>query len=492
MKKIRNLLISIIVFITLLLVCLVIFTPILIKMSIEKGGTKLVGAKVEIAKLKMKYLDLSFLISGLEVTNPNNTKRNIFEVSAIKYKMDLNALLKGYILIETIQVTNVRVNTPRKKDGAINKKIKNNKESKENIEIFNNDIFNQINNFNYNKYINENIKTLKEIDNFKENSIKTYNKWENEFKQVQYHNDIKKIYDDIKNINANINNPAEYSSKYQKIMNTKKRLNNITNDFNTKKSNLQKDFISVENDVKSLEKTITNDFNNILKKANIKNISIENISSLIFKDEIMKHVDHALFWAYKIKKIIPKSKPKTSINKDKKIKKKNKFFIKEILISTSNKDSKIKNFPIIIGKIHNISDNQNRVNKPIDANLSLQIPELISFKTELDAVIDRQNDIISDKYKISIDNIILNEFNLLGNYGLPDKINNSNLDLDTSIAISEEKVTVTGNIILDKVNFVYNKKEYNELSSIIKSIFKDIKNIKLKLQVIVMIRFIIE
>lgn len=96
-----------------------LFADILIERQIEKTGTSLVGAKVELDKADLTLFPLGLTLFGLQVTDPGEPMRNVFEAARISFAIDgVNLIRKKYI-IEEMAVEGVKLSTERKTSGAI-------------------------------------------------------------------------------------------------------------------------------------------------------------------------------------------------------------------------------------------------------------------------------------------------------------------------------------------------------------------------------------
>ncbi len=87
--------------------------------TIERTGTAVVGAKVELDKADVSLSPLGLTLVGLQVTNPDAPMTNAVEVGRIAFHMDGPNALRRKIIIEEMSVENVRLNTPRKTSGAV-------------------------------------------------------------------------------------------------------------------------------------------------------------------------------------------------------------------------------------------------------------------------------------------------------------------------------------------------------------------------------------
>ncbi len=89
--------------------------------AIEKTGTTMAGAEVDLAAARVSLSPLGITLSGLQVTDPRAPMTNVFEAGRIAFHMDgLNAL-RHKIIIDEMSIENVRLNSPRKTRGYVAK-----------------------------------------------------------------------------------------------------------------------------------------------------------------------------------------------------------------------------------------------------------------------------------------------------------------------------------------------------------------------------------
>ena len=91
---------------------------------IEKLGTDIVGAKVELDNADITLFPLGLELKRLQVTNPDEPMTNIFEAGRINFSVDGFNLLRRKIIIDKMSVKGAEIGTTRKSSGAISRKKK--------------------------------------------------------------------------------------------------------------------------------------------------------------------------------------------------------------------------------------------------------------------------------------------------------------------------------------------------------------------------------
>ena len=128
MRK-KGLLLLLILFLIFLAIFM-IFTDRWLENRMEAFGTSIVGARVEFDGVDFSFLKLRMQWQRLQVTNPDDTWRNLFETGKAEFDLDLVPLFSRKIIIENLSLENLQLNTERETDGKVEKKQEATTESK--------------------------------------------------------------------------------------------------------------------------------------------------------------------------------------------------------------------------------------------------------------------------------------------------------------------------------------------------------------------------
>jgi len=111
------------VLIPLLALCIVLYFFLggWIESSLELAGEAIVGAKVEIDHLSLSLSPIAVQFTRLQVANPRDPWKNIFETGKVRFALSFGQLLRGKYIIETAEVNNLIVGTKRSTNGSIPK-----------------------------------------------------------------------------------------------------------------------------------------------------------------------------------------------------------------------------------------------------------------------------------------------------------------------------------------------------------------------------------
>ncbi|TWI68612.1 uncharacterized protein (TIGR03545 family) [Desulfobotulus alkaliphilus] len=87
--------------------------------AIEVAGTRMVGAKVDVAGARPGLFPLGLSLSGIRVTDPDAPMTNAVEMESIRMRMDTKALMLRKIEVTEMRVEGIRLGTPRRVSGAL-------------------------------------------------------------------------------------------------------------------------------------------------------------------------------------------------------------------------------------------------------------------------------------------------------------------------------------------------------------------------------------
>jgi uncharacterized protein (TIGR03545 family) len=93
-----------------------------VRCMIERTGTRLVGANVELDRADLTLFPAGLTLTGLKITNPEEPMKNAVEAGRIAFLIDGPNLLRRKVIVEEMDVTGVKLNTPRKTSGALSGK----------------------------------------------------------------------------------------------------------------------------------------------------------------------------------------------------------------------------------------------------------------------------------------------------------------------------------------------------------------------------------
>ncbi|MEE8250660.1 MAG: hypothetical protein V3R24_02875, partial [Gemmatimonadales bacterium] len=97
----------------------ILYLDVAVEHGIERLGSELVGAKVELGAARVSLARGEIVLRELAVTNPGRPLANLFEVDEIVADIAILPLLGKKLVVETVAVRGVRFDTDRETSGAL-------------------------------------------------------------------------------------------------------------------------------------------------------------------------------------------------------------------------------------------------------------------------------------------------------------------------------------------------------------------------------------
>ncbi|MEK7286813.1 MAG: TIGR03545 family protein [Nitrospirota bacterium] len=94
----------------------------IIKRAIERNGTKIIGARVNLDHADLSFFPMGLTLTRLQVTDRDEPMKNAVEIKRIAMSLDPIRLLSRKVIIEEMTMDGMAFHTPRKTSGAIAQK----------------------------------------------------------------------------------------------------------------------------------------------------------------------------------------------------------------------------------------------------------------------------------------------------------------------------------------------------------------------------------
>ena len=287
----------------------------LLKTSIESGGTKIVGARVELSSADLTFSPLGFQLTDLQVTNPNKPMQNLIQLGKVKGSLELLPLLMGQVIIDELSAAGVRLNSTRKKSGEVKKaKI----ESK--LEIGESD---KKSNLNFSAVkdklpsvdeilAKEKLATLDQLNIFQED-IKTqrteFDKniaaLPDESKLQQHENRITEL------TGSSIKSVEELKQREHDLKQLKDELRADRDAIQNVRDHLKKAKGEINTQYTTLKSAPAEDWNQVKSRYGLDATGAGNITGLLFGDSSKLWLNRILSWTEQAQRILPSASDKS-------------------------------------------------------------------------------------------------------------------------------------------------------------------------------------
>ena len=91
----------------------------IVRRMLEKGGTAIIGAEVDLARAQVTLVPLGITLQGLQVTDPQAPEKNSMEVSRIAFSLDSLNLFRRKVIVNEMSAEGMQFGTVRKRPGKV-------------------------------------------------------------------------------------------------------------------------------------------------------------------------------------------------------------------------------------------------------------------------------------------------------------------------------------------------------------------------------------
>ncbi|RME17411.1 MAG: TIGR03545 family protein [Bdellovibrio sp.] len=405
-----------------------------LKKTLEWSLTHIYGAEVNIKKIKTSFINGSFQLSGLQITDKKKPERNILQIQKIYFHLLWDALLRAKFVINQAEVQNIQVFVPRKKRGKVYPPSPKSQSVLQKTEYailektqkdFNNNILGDIatvlTGVDPSKQftnIKEQLKSEKFLEELNMTLKNKQKEWEERLKTLPQGKEIDSLVQKAKKIHINTKNPILLFKSLEELQTVIKEGDRIIKEYNAAQKDLDKDLNQLNSSYKDLEKWIQKDLADLQRRFNLPNINPQEFSKglfgMIFAEKIAS--------LYKYQRVAQEYMP-PNLKKNKKQKSKEivppkrgmgktytfpitkgypQFWLKKAIISSLT-NSKSPYSGQVKGTLTHLSSHPSIIPFPTKFNLVGDFPNQNIHGLNLHAVIDHRTSTPTEKATLTID-----------------------------------------------------------------------------------------
>ncbi len=280
-----------------------------VRNAIEMGGTKVVGARVDLASADMTLSPLGLTLIDLQVTDPDEPMKNMVQVGRIAFLMDPGNLLLGKVIVREMTVDGVKLNTHRKRSGEVKRKRSTKapkvdkeagrKDKKEAFSLPKLDIPDV-------KEIleKEPLETLKSLEAVRSAVNDGEEKWKRALAELPDSGKIDEYKERVREIEKGLKGLKGILEGAAKAKALKAEIKGDIDAVKSAKSEFRKDMNDLKQQIKGLEALPEEDLNRLRDKYSLSSEGLSNFSRMLFGGKIGELVSMAASWYEKGKPVI--------------------------------------------------------------------------------------------------------------------------------------------------------------------------------------------
>ncbi len=500
----KGLLTLLILFISIIL-CSILLSDKFIEHRLESRLSLGVGAKVEIDNFSFSLIGLNVGWKRLQITDPENTKKNLIETGVAEFDLAVEPLFYGKVVIDKIKLENLQNGTERESDGSLSKSQKAESEkpgildeaaqniSKELSGSTGIDFSRMDGKIDINGVIDAlEIKTFSRMNELKNSVNSKAAGWENEFKALS---GIKDKADEIKNKAGslkfeNLNNVSGFIQSANTLKAVRAEILSLKTEFEDKKTAFAGDVNLLKSGISSIDDWIKEDIKTAGSKANLPDFDAKNIAGMLFGEKIKEYINDGFKYFDLARNYYEKFSPASKVESPERftgqdISFRNDkawpgFWLKHISVSGLTTSAEKSNGIFLSGNIFDISSNQKKTGKPSVINLSGGKTNGRSY--DLKMLLDYTADNSTEEVSVNISGISLNNTSLWNNSLLPEGISRGTLDVLSNVLISNGEINGNIKFTGETLNFIFNSsKKLSLINKITEEVFKEAEKINVNI-----------
>ena len=441
-----------------------IFTDNWLEGKIEHTASGINGAKVEIDNLDCSIFKLSLAWDRMQITDSENTMKNIIETGSCELNLGFLPLLYRDIVIDKFQISGFQTGTKRETDGKLPRKKKATEKKEPGlIATTTSKLYGQLKNYSGLRFQNVksklnpdsllaalNLQSIQYIDSLRKTYTQRYEYWEEQINSDDIREELQNLEKDYKKIKAidpeSIKSVDELKEVALTLRKARKNLLKVRDRVENLGDNFQKDVKRIEVTSSEIQTVVQRDYKKIKKKAKIPDLDRQNLANFIFGEEVVTRVGFYLGIVNRIRdyyeKIAEFKKSEEKKQKPERFEGQDiqysgrynypKFWIKEIELSGITNDS-----TKLGGLVKNIVSNQNKINAPTEIKLEGKRKD--GGQITFSATLDNRTPQARDQFRLNVKNISLDNITISKSQIFPYKIARGKGQMDAEIKLASQE-----------------------------------------------------
>ncbi len=280
-----------------------------IEAVIEKTGTHVVGAKVELGAADLSISPFGISLTGLQVTNPDAPMTNAVQVDRIALSVEGAKLFRRKVIVNEMTVAGVRLNTLRKTSGAISrrpsaapavsKRPAREKFTLPALAIPNaNEILQR-----------EKLQSLELVKSLQADLKAEKDQWQKRIAELPDKAKLAQYRERIKNVqSAKKGGLVGVLDGTKEVMAVQKEIGGDLDRIKTAKKELENNLASFRKRINEVAKAPQADVNRLRDKYTLSPDGLTNMSRLLFGGTISRWADTALDWYERLRPVLERAK----------------------------------------------------------------------------------------------------------------------------------------------------------------------------------------
>jgi len=507
------------------LLTLYLFIDRWVEYGLEYAGERTVGAKVEIDDLVLTLSPTGVEFARLQIANPQDGMKNIFETGKVKFAFDVGQLLHSKFIIETMEVNNLVLGTKRSSDGTLPEKraermraqqapaattdssaapapaqfmkqaapVLQAKEEKK-TPVFDLDRIRK--EIKIDSLLSvQNLRSVQYYDSLKTEVPRASEQWQTTLAEIDKTKPkIAEIETKIKAVNVSeIKSLESAQSALENVKRVYENANEVSKTFNDRKSALNDQVDRFSGAYGEGERLAKEDFQSVVSLARLPDVSMRGMAELVLGKEMMQNVAKYLYWIDFACENVPSGALGGKTEKEEpehRFEGQNihfpveqvypKLWIKKIIVSGGTDKAQDPEYFYLKGEVRNISNDQRVTGQPFTAELSGTKGGTTSLS--FNAIFDRRKDFPVDDYHAKLSGLRVADMQAGRSDFLPSKITKAVAGANIDVNVPGNKFESTSKIAFRNLTFVFESEPKTTVERIVRDILASLNQFNVTLR----------
>ncbi len=438
----------------------------------------------------------------LQVTDPSDTWKNLFETGEVRFTMDLGQLLRAKFIIETVRVEGLVLGTQRDSDGALESEAGQGFTGEtgtglsaqadtvlgaghRDAPMF--DLGRIRRELNLDSLTNpRNLETYVLIDSLTRQLETAEAEWSAGLNDVRSARErAATIEAKVKAIDVGAINSVESAQRALKdAQEAYETSREVVQTFEQRKASLVGNVNGFSERLGTIDNAARRDFQRVIAAAKLPDVSMKGLAQLVLGQEILSQATEYLGYVDLARETIPKYTPKPDPSQPRRSegvvvhfpeeRSYPKLWIKEVLVSGGSDSSRDPDYFYASGTIRNITNNQKLTGEPLTANLEAK--KGTRTAASLQASFDRRQDVPRDQYRVDVSGIRVGDLSLGSSAFLPSRISNAVARAEVTVDVPGNKLESSAKVSFASLDITFDKDPASAVERLTRDVLASVRS----------------
>ena len=483
-----------------------------VEAGLEYAGEKAVGAKVEIDHLSVTLSPVGLKFARLQVADPNDPWKNLFETGKVQFAMNFSQLLRGKYIIETAEVNDLILGTKRTTDGSIPKgrDVATQATSKDTTSQFaqlaetamqkrviEHPVLDPAvlrSGFNVDSLLKVvDLRSVTYIETLKVQARAVTAQWPSAMNDIENAKQrLVAIDSSVRAINPSaLKDVTSIMSAITTVDQAQKGVKEIVTTFDARQTAIKSDITRIAASAGQIDDVAKEDFRKVLALARLPDLNAMGLAEALLGRQLIANVKKYLSYADIARAKFAAYQPKPEIEKPPRMKGQDirfpvvraypKFWVQNVVISGGTDRTQDTAYIYAKGQVNNVTNDQHATQLPMTVKLSGTQGGTLSATVE--ALFDRRKETPNDEYKATLTGIGLSDVVIGSESFLRGKIAGAQLGTEVAVLIPGNRLDGSANLHFRRVGFSYAGAPANVGERLVREVLDGVNGFDVKLRV---------